>query len=739
MSKRNLTTSILGDAGATEATVAPNYETLNTGQDSYVTTISDTSEFNVYNQLRIYDNFWDTQFSEHIVNASNSGGTITNAIIQGNTEGWVRCDHMCLVVPFEVKYSARNVINQVPTDTNVPGASYYSVNHHKSSLSRYFNLDRIRVAYHPRYAFLDCFNRLKVLLGNNGQQIQKTAETQPLGLKHHMVNHRYGAEIKSVMSCWGLRNAHTRLVNKNWEAFNSTGDTREPTVFDRDDTWNDWMRTWSQDDESESYFKFLTEGLSNKYGNLAATVENQTITPIRGGIQQRVANNITVIRQLVLPLQCVIPFFRGAKYLPPDFRFKFELESSLEKWIAQSSRIYEDGGIIPIHWKETGVVDGATQWGVNLGAIGIAGANANQPRFPITSFRSAEIGRWSYRLKPNAGDNVGERYVQMPMYPQAYNKDFYITAQMRLADVKFAYPWHILRQPVQAAISTMWLQKPFLFNYESTELLENVLTNGQQTVNIQVAISAQRPTLLQAYLVPVASKNFGARTFVQADISGVNQGRSVYTNEAGADITSVGFISYGGFGSVNPEVEEVMIGDSPTNAQEMYSPMALPAQWVDLEIRFSGRTGYRFRNDYTLPNQFGQINTQSQNFMCNLWNEQSYRSYGTEFTTQIRSAKDSEKGNLFHWNSANSQELINLVIQPGGWTDRGIISSRQGATTIQLVITFSTPLSSNTKLCVFRTNPEQLVFDSDKNVTIIQWPAVKNNAGYLIPNVTAAP
>ena len=57
MSRRNLTTSILGDAGQAEATVVPNLESLNTGNDQYVQAVSDTSEFNVYGQMKIYDNY----------------------------------------------------------------------------------------------------------------------------------------------------------------------------------------------------------------------------------------------------------------------------------------------------------------------------------------------------------------------------------------------------------------------------------------------------------------------------------------------------------------------------------------------------------------------------------------------------------------------------------------------------------------------------------------------------------
>ena len=103
MSKRNLTTSILGDAGSAEATVVPNLESLNTGADQYITSISDTSEFNVFGQMKIYDNYWDTFFARHIVNAANAGSalgtTVRDAIIQSNTEGWVRADHMVLQVP----------------------------------------------------------------------------------------------------------------------------------------------------------------------------------------------------------------------------------------------------------------------------------------------------------------------------------------------------------------------------------------------------------------------------------------------------------------------------------------------------------------------------------------------------------------------------------------------------------------------------------------------------------------
>jgi len=248
MSKRNLTTSILGDAGAAEATVVPNLESLNTGSDAYVTSISDTSEFNVFQQLKIYDNYWDTLFARHIVNAANAGqqaNLLSQVNIQGNTEGWCRADHMCLMVPVVFSYaweyvrssSDAQILPDVPAisadgavtvfdcvnaadaslmqgtisqdgagDSGFTPGVYPKVfpwgNTFHSFLNNAANIfapHNLAMHKHSWFGVVDIFERLRVLIGNNGQMLQKQIETEPIGMKYHMSNIRCGKILQKAV------------------------------------------------------------------------------------------------------------------------------------------------------------------------------------------------------------------------------------------------------------------------------------------------------------------------------------------------------------------------------------------------------------------------------------------------------------------------------------------------------------------------------------------------------------
>jgi hypothetical protein len=161
-----------------------------------------------------------------------------------------------------------------------------------------------------------------------------------------------------------------------------------------------------------------------------------------------------------------------------------------------------------------------------------------------------------------------------------------------------------------------------------------------------------------------------------------------------------------------------------------------PVVWSDLEITFSGRTGYRFLNNYMTTRGIGNDSTLPHELFIKLFEEQSFRSTASEYNSEAFVERSTQQLLI---NNLRSNSLLRLNIQPGGWADRGVISSRQGATTISVNLNLRRSLSSLDRFIVFRTNPEQCVFDSDKNVNLIMWPAIKSNMGYLIPNITAAP
>ena len=707
MSKRNLTTSILGDAGAAEATVVPNLESLNTGSDAYVTSISDTSEFNVFQQLKIYDNYWDTLFARHIVNAANAGAApslLSQVNIQGNTEGWCRADHMALMVPITFTYAWEYV--RLPTDANIPSAvptlvAYdnpeASYNMADASLATgtvtnatanksgwpagtypiafpwentvgpllnnaatIFDVPDLNKMKHNWIGVLDVFERLRILIGNNGQMLQKQIETEPIGMKYHMSTIRCGKVLLKALSEWGLQSPCGFEINDmKSEEMTSAWYTELRALYYSTNGITD-----SHTENAGLYLKFLSK---------VSSISNYDTRSVIRGIEGSTARICTTTRtkNLTLPLQGIIPFFRGAKFLPPDFRFKFEIEINSGRMIAKK---YE--GL---------VLNTAT--GATVATAGTPGAITAAP----------------YAQRTASG-----------CYSQ-------ISARANAAGIELHYPYHILRQPVQAAISAMWLQKPFLYNYETIQTTEIIPSQGTTYINFAISISTQRPTVLDAYLFPISSMSGWETDYVHV---------VPWTNTSGTAIPT-------GY----------RIKNTPHNHGDYTTGTALnknsatdcgPCVWNDLEIMFSGRTAYRFLNNYMTTHSMGNDSMSTSEFFVQLFEEQSFRSTATEYNAQSAVEQNLAEA-PYMVNSHHSHKLLRLIVQPGGWADRGVISSRQGATTVTININFKKALSANDRFVVFRTNPEQLVFDSDKNVNIIQWPAIKSNMGYLIPNITAAP
>ena len=356
-------------------------------------------------------------------------------------------------------------------------------------------------------------------------------------------------------------------------------------------------------------------------------------------------------------------YLSNSSDLPPDLRFKFEIETSnTEVLIAQST---PGRSVLP-----GTVYDVVTNPGAPFYKFTAAGAPAINTR---------------YRT---------------------------ITARALTNAMELQYPWHVLRQPVQAAISSMWLQKPFLFNYETIQITEITPQTGTKNIHFPIAISTQRPTKVSVFLLPQkTSANW---------VSGSALPATLYDDVA---------------------TETLRVLNTPTNwpSKGITGSDTGPVLWTDLEIMFSGRTAYRLRNDLVGTYRYGNEGMLPIEVFCKLWEEQSLRSTSTEFYNVTKEEKFTLDHSIPSFGGVKSTSVIDLIIQPGGWADRGVISSRQGATTITINITFASKLASEDRFVVVRKNPEQCVFDSDKNVTLIQWPAIKNNAGYLLPDITAAP
>jgi hypothetical protein len=698
MNRRNRTvgTTVLGDAGTTEASVAPNLESLNTGSDAYVTTISDTSEFNVFGQTKIVDNFWETFMARHSINTAaytqQSQQPDSTFYLQGNTEGWCRVDLMALAVPIEFKYNYSYTpyrTNEFFPDTLTSAANAWDKAYLQFADGRsfewgfqaafnnpavIFSQTYLPLFRHAWFGCMDVFTRIRCLLGNNGQCIQSQFETEPIGLKYNMSTLRMGAVLEKAVGEWGLEQA-TGLTHMEGIKFSyqDIGDVAgRPQAFGADA--NATRQTWETNMRVANILHESKNGAMNPaFSRMISNVGSEGNFKSRG-IALGPANNRGAVitrwiwtykdRVLTLPLQAILPFFRGARYLPPDFRFKFEFNFN-----TQAVKIME---------KNEDLVACRT--------------------LPKISADASYINR----------------------DPSTCHANVFVKAVP--GDLELHYPWHVLRQPVQAAISSMWLQKPFLYNFETSQAVEVDLPSITTFINFSMSVSTERPTCIEVYLFPKSSDALWAQEYRSVEISVDNTNanfvdighRILNTPHLGGDYTS--------YGIAGVEKNDVRSG---------------PVAWSECEVTFSGRSTYRFKNSaLKYAKSHGVDAVQPYEYILQMYDEQSFRSMGTEMNARCQAERMSNT-NQYTTNSYLSNKLLRLIVQPGGWADRAVISSRQGATSINIVIQFVRPVSNLDKIVAIRQNPYQLVFDSDKNVTLVQWPAIKSNQGYLTTNINS--
>lgn len=247
-------------------------------------------------------------------------------------------------------------------------------------------------------------------------------------------------------------------------------------------------------------------------------------------------------------------------------------------------------------------------------------------------------------------------------------------------DIRFNAFAYILRAGTQEQINRNWITNPFLYNYTTYEYLERKMNGTSQTYYENICISQQRPTDIILRVV-----NEGANGLLTTP-PGINY---VYNN---AGVPGIAF--------------------------------------HDIKINIAGRLQYHFRNADLITDGAQQHSGGMPNMVDALMNTASNDTWRNaneeEFLVQpaTRGIKES------NW--------CVISIQPGNMQSIGNYSTDQGAVSVQMEINITmnnkerTPLPSTLKLVIYKKLTEQLAIDANKNVQIIQWPAVKSNSGYVV-------
>lgn len=628
--------SIYGDAGVQQATYIPDLNQL--GADPYVNITTNSGELNIFQQFNIEDNWYDSRYEEMYVtqNSSGSGANYTLASIQGNTMGWVRTDQMILMVPVVITTYAFGT-----------GASAAQNDWQYIAPRR-----RIIAAAQPDFALFEVFNKIAIYLGYNNQPCARTQQFFRDGMKAALADLKLDANSQRILAQWGLPTSMLSQTPTGATAglpplatgfTDDTGYTTLGGVVEAsqgDCIGNpavealdiEWIKTW------------VTTLLSvSEYGNINTGAPQRTQT-IGGNVYQgRVAQ-----LNLPLPLYWINNFFRGKQYLPPDFKFKIDVEG------------YGDS---------------------------VSTTIGN----PVTI---AIGGLWP---PPTYTVNSGVAILVT---------NFFATAGINFSAMKLIYINNTLRQPLQAEINQKWIRYPLLYNYETMESYEIDASNSSNGTMIvrDIAISQQRPTtLLFRFLDNVSSAAW----------------TSPYSTGGIPSLTDTPI-------TINNSISPKIVGNSLTTAN------AYP-QILQISVIIGGRTQYYYRNDTNIYPLAGNHYPNVYDCLALQQNKESFNGYSVNSSEKL-TIDGQYTGSI--GGSGGNNFIMN--ISPGGRVDRSRVPSDLGATVIRVIINMNNGLANSKKLQIWKKMPEQISVDTNKNVTLIMWPAIKSNNGFAISNVTNA-
>lgn len=260
---------------------------------------------------------------------------------------------------------------------------------------------------------------------------------------------------------------------------------------------------------------------------------------------------------------------------------------------------------------------------------------------------------------------------------------------------KIVMPTHILTQPIQLQINQKWIQNPFVYNYETFETYD-IMSEKMGTTFIQnIAISQQRPTQLIIQVIDTVTEKWPPETFFDS---------SKVQGSLGAKVNGPGSI---------PADKDEYIPDNLVYIQSM-------------QITLAGRLNYYYRNEANttnsfLPNAYDAICMQQQ--------KDCYKAYG-----HVEAMNPS----ITTFNAPGLSSRFCITIAPGAYVNTSNMPVDQGANMISVQIVFNKKLEVGKKVQIIKKLPEQIAMDTNQNITLIMWPAIKSNTGFMIQNTINA-
>lgn len=664
--------SIYSDTGTVSATYIKDLNQI--GQDPYVAVKTSSAELNVFQQFQITDNYYDSRWEEMYVTQNNAstGNNLSLATIQGNTMGWTRADQMYLSIPVVQTQFVPYVINAGNNVTN--WMSLATTVGYIPDLKDVSPTARVLGGIQPDLAMMEIFNKIEVYMGNNNQPIGRTQSFFKEGMKANMRDYKFDNQIYYQMGMWGLftprlggdtcDTSFRPAGNANY-IFSGASNTPNPE--------------FSLGGNLERIGKLPMAMLAAWYDTLMSCSPSRGTVFTPSTIALAANTNLSFIQNQVvlsLPLKFINNFFRHKQFLPPDFKFKFNIEG------------YADtvGSITP-------------------GAGQFATINTNVPLI-IKSDDSVLPGISPYDARSLFTSQVAGTVGASTLLSPA----FQIHAGINFAGIKLIYQNNTLRQPLQQQLNERWIQYPFVYNYETFETydVDNSGQNSGTQITRDIAISQQRPTELVFNIIDTVTdsgsgaaaiggfrwtkiNNANVANYVaQSRIYGASQISSVATLVQGSLAPKFGVPLTGGAGGcqLNGQVND------PVNTNQ-------GPQISNISIILGGRTQYYYRNDLNA--------TGTANFIPNAYDvmimdqvRESYQDYSTVSTQKL--PMDSK---LMYPISGQGSHF-SIIIAPGGYANTAQVPSDLGATVIRVQINLTSPLGSVKKVQIIKKTPERM-------------------------------
>jgi hypothetical protein len=318
------TSSIIGDQSTADASFIPNLQNLS--NDPYVTVSSDSSQFNIWQQFRMSNNFLESTILENYVTQTNLGSSITSYTLQGNFQGWVPTDSIYLHVPIEIDAQigvSSTGESAVPVIQPQDPAQFLSSNDNavqrliksgafKSEVMDISRINSVSAMLMTDFAMLHVFERIGIYGGNNNQALGRTPMFDLEGMKQVAYDDKFDEAKISEYGLWGVP-VSTLAAQYNNSYTNLLKETIEVTTNYLGDTVN-YGSTSSTIDPA--WYRAFSKVL------LQTSQSNQSVvTP--GGTPNTFIYTKTI--NVPLKLSMINSFFKTSQFLPPEFKYKIDL------------------------------------------------------------------------------------------------------------------------------------------------------------------------------------------------------------------------------------------------------------------------------------------------------------------------------------------------------------------------------------------------------------------------------